>query len=86
MRSTSGYYVFIRRNLVSWKSKKKNVVSRSSAESEYRAMSQSVCDIMWFHQLLMEVGIKTPNSGVITRLPFILLLILFSMNELTILR
>ena len=23
-------------------------------------MAQSVCEIMWFHQLLMEVGIETP--------------------------
>ena len=59
-RSTSGYYVFVGWNLVSWKSKKQSVVSRSSVESEYRAMTQSVCEIMWLHQLLMEVGIDTP--------------------------
>ena len=58
-RSTSGYYVFVGENLVSWQSKKQSVVSRSSAESEYRAMAQSVCKIMWLHQLLMEVGIET---------------------------
>ena len=46
-------------NLVSWNSKKHNVVSRSSAESEYKAMAQSVCEIIWISQLLMEVGIKT---------------------------
>ena len=44
--------------MVSWKSKKHNVVSRSSAKSEYRAMAQSVCEIMWVHQLLSEVGLK----------------------------
>ena len=47
-------------NLVSRKSKKQSVVSQSSAEPEYRAMTQFVCEIMWLHQLLMEVGIKTP--------------------------
>ena len=52
--------MFVGGNLVSWKSKKQDVVSRSRAESEYRAMAQSVCEIMWLHQLLMEVGIETP--------------------------
>ena len=58
-RSTSGYYVFVRGNLISWKSKKQSVVSWSSSELEYRAMAQSVCEIMWIRQLLMEVGIET---------------------------
>ena len=58
-RSTSGYCIFVGGNLVSWKSKKKGAVSCSSAESKYRAMPQSVCEIMWLHQLFMEVGIKT---------------------------
>ena len=57
--STSGYYVFVRGNLVSWKSKKQSVVPLSSAESEYKVMSQSMCEIMWLHQLLVEAGIKT---------------------------
>ena len=42
-----------------WKSKKQNVISRSSAKSKYKAMAQSVCEIMWISQLFMEVGIKT---------------------------
>ena len=58
-RSTSGYCAFIGGNLVSWMSKKQGIVSRSSAKSKYRAMAQSVCEILWLHQLLMEVGIKT---------------------------
>ena len=29
-------------------------------EYEYRAMTQSVCEIMWLHQLLMEVSLETP--------------------------
>ena len=51
--------VFFGRNPISWKSKNQSVVSRSSAESKYRAMTQYVCKIMWIHQLLMKVGIET---------------------------
>ena len=58
-KSTSGYFVFVQGNQVSWKSKKQSVVSQSSAEYEYRVMTQSACEIMWLYQLLVEVGIKT---------------------------
>ncbi|RVW94373.1 Retrovirus-related Pol polyprotein from transposon RE1 [Vitis vinifera] len=37
-RSTSGYFTFVGGNLVTWKSKKQNVVARSSAEAEFRGM------------------------------------------------
>lgn len=43
-RSTTGYCSFVWGNLVTWRSKKQPVVSRSSAEAEFRAMAQGVCD------------------------------------------
>ena len=33
--STSGYFTFVGGNLVTWRSKKQNVVSRSSAKAKY---------------------------------------------------
>ena len=45
--------------MISWKNKKQSVVLWSSAELEYRAMSQFECEIMWIRQLLMEVSIET---------------------------
>ena len=54
-RSTSGYCVFVGGNLVSWRSKKQTVVSRSTAEAEYRALSQGLCEMLWVKYLLSEL-------------------------------
>ena len=42
MRSTTGYCTFLGGNLVSWWSKKQNVVARSSAKAEFRAIEGSM--------------------------------------------
>lgn len=48
-KSTSGYCTFIGGNLVTWRSKKQNVVARSSAEAEYRAMAQTAWHPSWLN-------------------------------------
>ncbi|RDX58469.1 Copia protein, partial [Mucuna pruriens] len=57
-RSTSGYCMFLRGNLVSWRSKKQNVVARSSAEAEFRAMAQGICEGLWMKIILDDLKVK----------------------------
>ncbi|KAM2392165.1 hypothetical protein ACFX1X_035690 [Malus domestica] len=57
-RSTSGYFTFVGGNLVTWRSKKQKVVSRSSAEAEYRGMAHDICEILWLRKLLEGLGFK----------------------------
>ena len=41
-----------------WKSKKQNVVVRSSAEAEYRSMALGICELLWLKFLLQDLGVK----------------------------
>jgi hypothetical protein len=58
-KSTTGYCTFVGGNLVTWKSKKQNIIVRSSAETEYRAMASTTSELIWIKQLLVELGIYT---------------------------
>nr|CAD1840601.1 unnamed protein product [Ananas comosus var. bracteatus] len=54
--SVTGWCMFLGNSLVSWKSKKQDRVSKSSTESEYRAMSAACSEITWLRGLLIELG------------------------------
>ena len=54
-RSTSRYCVFIGGNLISLKSKKQDVVVRSSAEAKYRAMALATYELIWLKQLFQKL-------------------------------
>jgi hypothetical protein len=48
--------VFLGDNLVSWSSKRQNVISCSSAEAEYRAVANGMVEACWLRQLLVELN------------------------------
>ncbi|RVW90852.1 Retrovirus-related Pol polyprotein from transposon RE1 [Vitis vinifera] len=58
LRSSSGYLVYLGNNLVSWTASKQKVVSRSSAESEYRGLAIATAEIIWTQALLSELCIS----------------------------
>ena len=57
-RSTTGYCTFFGENLVTWRSKKQSVVSKSSTEAEFRAMSKGIDELMLIKHLLEELKIS----------------------------
>ncbi|KAJ9544817.1 hypothetical protein OSB04_024524 [Centaurea solstitialis] len=64
-RSTSGFCVYLGDNLVSWSSKRQHVVSRSSAEAEYRGIANVVAETAWLRNLLLELCCPLSRATVV---------------------
>ncbi|KAG7572644.1 Reverse transcriptase RNA-dependent DNA polymerase [Arabidopsis suecica] len=63
--STNAYVIYLGNQAVSWSSKKQNGVSRSSTESEYRAIANTAAEVRWICNLLTELHIPIPRAPVI---------------------
>ncbi|XP_019244523.1 PREDICTED: uncharacterized protein LOC109224396 [Nicotiana attenuata] len=56
-RSITGYLVLLGNSPVSWKSKKQETMSLSSAEAEYRALRKVVREMVWLSRLFEELDV-----------------------------
>ena len=56
-RSTSGLLVFLSPNPITWSAKKQLTVSKSSTESEYRALALASVELCWLRTLLNDLGV-----------------------------
>lgn len=57
-KSLGGYCVYLENDLISWSSKKQNTVSRSTVESEYRALVFAASEVLWITYLLNELKLS----------------------------
>ncbi|XP_047314478.1 uncharacterized mitochondrial protein AtMg00810-like [Impatiens glandulifera] len=62
-RSTTGYSFFLGTSLISRRSKKQTVVSRSSTEFEYRALADTTSNLLWLQWVLQDMDV--PSSAAI---------------------
>jgi transposase InsO family protein len=57
-RSTSGYAFFVAGGLVSWTSRRQSIVTLSSTEAEYVALTETFREAAWLRGLLTELGFE----------------------------
>ena len=57
-RSTVGYAFNIGSRVISLSSKKQPIVSLSSIEEKYKAMSSATCEAIWLRRILEDIGEK----------------------------
>jgi len=60
-RSVSGYCFIIGNGVVSWRSKRQSLVSRSSTEAEYISASEATAEAVWLRGLLGDMGCPQDN-------------------------
>ena len=59
----TGYFITLGSSPISWKTKKQTIVSRSSAEAEYRSMANTACELIWLRTLLRDLMVPISSSA-----------------------
>ena len=64
-KAMSGYIFCLGSNVIVWSSKKQKTVTLSSAEAEYIAATDAVCEAIWLRRLLSDLQQKIEEPTVI---------------------
>ena len=60
--SITGFYFLLGTSLVSWRSKKQDIVSRSNTEAEYCALVNTTCELVWLRLFLVDMDAPQPTA------------------------
>lgn len=61
-KSNSGYYCSVNGGAISWCCRKQDVVSLSSAEAEFIALTETCKEIVWIKRLVTEMKLEVPET------------------------
>ena len=61
-QSTTEYCFLLCDSLISWRSKKQIVVTRSSTEAEYRALADTIAELIWLRWSLQNLGVDCSTA------------------------
>jgi len=64
-RSISGQCFFLGNSLISWRTEKQLIVSRSSSEGEYRALGAATYELQWLMYLLKDLHVSLTKPHVL---------------------
>ena len=61
-RSTSGHVFMLAGGAVSWQSRLQNIVTLSSCEAEYAALTEAIREALWIRSLMLETGLFSEQA------------------------
>ncbi|XP_014503350.1 uncharacterized protein LOC106763698 [Vigna radiata var. radiata] len=64
-RLVTGFTVYLGNSLISWRSKKQPIVSRSSSKAEYHSLASIVCELQWLTYLLHDFHVAHTSPALI---------------------
>ena len=64
-KSVGGYCVYLGNNLISWSSNNQHIVSRSTVESEYRALALKTSEVLWITYIFKQLKVSFLQSRVL---------------------
>ena len=66
-RSTTRYCTFLGGDLITWRSKRRSIAAHSSAEAEFRATAQGICEPLWIKIIFRHLKIKFQEPIILYR-------------------